>query len=196
MSLRFLRELNKINKMSNIGEMLRRYFAMNAFDGTLTSIGVIMGAFMAQVQEPKIFIITALSTAFALFISGFSSAYLAEGAERMRELHELEKGMLHSLKKSRLGRATRVLATEAALVNGLSPFLMALIITSPFILAHFSFIGIMMAIYVSISIALALLFFLGVFLGAISKQPFYLMGAKMLLAGMIALLLSTLLGAL
>lgn len=182
--------------MTNIGEILRRYFAMNAFDGTLTSLGVIMGAFMAQAQEPKIFLVTALSTAFALFISGFSSAYLAEGAERERELHELEKGMLHSLKKSRLGRATKTLAIEAALVNGASPFIMALLITSPFILAHFSVISLITAVYAAVGIALVLLFFLGIFLGRISEQSIWLMGAKMVFAGIIAMLLSTLLGAL
>jgi len=192
----FLQDIRKINMASNIGEILRRNFAMNAFDGTLASLGVIMGAFMAQVQDPKIFLITTLSAGFALFVSGFSSAYLAEEAERTRELRELEKDMLKSLKKTRLGRGTKILALEAAIVNGFSPLAMVFLIILPFVLAYFSMVSLEIAFYSSVIIALSILFLLGVFLGTISKQPFYLMGAKMLIAGMIAMLLSTLLGAL
>ena len=35
-------------KISNVGEISRRYFVMNAFDGALTMLGVIIGAHIAM----------------------------------------------------------------------------------------------------------------------------------------------------
>lgn len=189
----FFKNLHKINKLANVYEILRRYFAMNAFDGTITTLGVIMGAFIAGVREPKIVLITAISAAFALFISGVWSAYIAEEAERKRSLRALEKKMVHSLKKSRLGKSTKLIAVEAALVNGLSPFIMAIIILIPFLLSHFSILPVFSAFHYSITIALALLVLLGAYLAMISKQNVLVVGTKMLLAGLLAIVLSVLL---
>ena len=40
---RVFRKANQYNGIANIGEIARRYFAMNAFDGVLTIIGMLMG---------------------------------------------------------------------------------------------------------------------------------------------------------
>ena len=191
----FIEKLHRINKSANVYSILRRYFAMNAFDGTITTLGVIMGAFIAGVTEPKIVLITTISTSFALFISGFWSAYIAEGAERKRSLHVLEKTMLRSLKDSKLGRATKLIALEAALVNGLSSFVMAVFIIVPFVLSYFAGLPISYAFQYSIMIALALLALLGVYLARISKQNIITLGLKMVLAGLLAIGLAVLLKA-
>ncbi|GAJ22166.1 unnamed protein product, partial [marine sediment metagenome] len=39
----FLEEIENYNKIVGIAEIARRYFAMNAFDGVLTTIGVLAG---------------------------------------------------------------------------------------------------------------------------------------------------------
>ena len=62
--------LQEYDKLANIGEIARRYFAMNAFDGVLTIIGVLMGNYMARVNEPNIVISTGLATSGAMGISG------------------------------------------------------------------------------------------------------------------------------
>lgn len=195
MALSFFEGIHRINKTGNVYAILRRYFAMNAFDGTITTLGVIMGAFIAGVKEPKIVLITTIATSFAFFISGFWSAYITEEAERKRALHTLEKKMLRSLKKSRLGRATKIIALEAALVNGLSPFMMALIIIMPFMLAHSFAFSIYFAFQYSIVIALCLLGLLGAHLALISKQSILKLGLKMLFAGILTIALAVLLKA-
>jgi hypothetical protein len=40
---RALQQLQEYSDIAEIGEIARRYFAMNAFDGVLTIIGVLMG---------------------------------------------------------------------------------------------------------------------------------------------------------
>ena len=63
-------------------EIARRYFAMNAFDGVLTIIGVLMGNLVAGVSSAQIVLSTGLTTSGAMGISGLWGAYLTESAER------------------------------------------------------------------------------------------------------------------
>jgi len=191
----FFEKIHRINQTGNVYAILRRYFANNAFDGTITSLGVIMGAFIAGITEPRIILITLLSTSFALFISGAWSAYVTEKAERMRSLHDLEKKLLRSLKGTRLGRATKIIAFEAALVDGFSPFLVSLVIIIPFALAHLGLLPVMIAFQVSIMISLSLLGLLGAYLAVISKQGIFPLGVKMMFAGVLAIVLAVLLKA-
>jgi predicted membrane protein (TIGR00267 family) len=79
------------DKLANISEIARRYFAMNAFDGVLTIIGVLMGNFVAGVSDARIVLSTGLATCVAMGISGLWGAYLTESAERKRDLDELSR---------------------------------------------------------------------------------------------------------
>lgn len=168
---------------------------MNAFDGAVTTLGIIMGFFVADVLDVRTILLTVLATSFALFISGFWSAYLAEKAERMHNMIELEKKMLHSLKKSKMAKATRIIALEAAVVDGISPAIVSLFIVMPFFLAWASLVPLFFAFYLSIGLALLVLVFLGFFLGAISRQNKLVLAAKMVFAGMLAIAFSLLLDA-
>ena len=70
-SLRSVLELaREYNRLVNIAEIARRYFAMNAFDGVLTMIGVLMGNWMAGVDDARIVLSTGLATSVAMGISG------------------------------------------------------------------------------------------------------------------------------
>ncbi|MEM0360780.1 MAG: hypothetical protein QXK06_05610 [Candidatus Diapherotrites archaeon] len=186
----FFRKLHSVNRNASVYEILRRYFAMNAFDGTITTLGVIMGAFIAGITDPKIILVTSVSMSFALFVSGFWSAYLTEEAERRLALKNLEKKLLCSLAKSRLGRFTKIIALEAALVDGLSPFAMSLAIVFPFALASWGLLPVIVAFQFSVMIALCLLGVLGAYLAVISKQGIIGMGLKMLFAGLLAIFLA------
>ena len=97
--------MREYDRLANISEIARRYFAMNAFDGVLTIIGVLMGNFIARVSDPKIVISTGLATSVAMGISGLWGAYLTEAAERKRDIDELSKYTLRDLSTTRIGRA-------------------------------------------------------------------------------------------
>ncbi|NIS79605.1 MAG: hypothetical protein GTO14_05215, partial [Anaerolineales bacterium] len=129
---RIVDNLQRYNRFVNIGEIARRYFAMNAFDGVLTIIGVLMGNFTAGVKDAHIVVTTGLATCVAMGISGLWGAYLTEAAERQRELLELEQVTLTNLQDTRLGEASRAAVVIVAVVDGLSPFLAALIVLIPF----------------------------------------------------------------
>jgi len=188
-----LQRILEYDSLANIGEIARRYFAMNAFDGVLTIIGVLMGNLTAGVNNPKIVVSTGLATSVAMGVSGLWGAYLTETAERKRGLVELSSQTLTDLNDTRIGRASRVAAVIVALVDGLSPFLAAMLVLTPFFMVGI-FPAITWVYYTSLGMALLTLFALGLFLGHISHENLILYGAKTIIAGVVSIIISLLLG--
>jgi predicted membrane protein (TIGR00267 family) len=186
---RKLNELKEYSDIASIGEIARRYFAMNAFDGVLTIIGVLMGNYTAHVRDAGIVIVTGFSTSMAIGISGLWGAYLTESAERKRELDDLESRTLTDLSETKIGRASRAAVVVVALVDGLAPFLAALVVLLPFFFSGL-LADIVLSYYVSLGMALVVLFALGVFLGKVSKENLVISGLKMIGAGVVSILLS------
>ena len=182
---------NQYNGIANIGEIARRYFAMNAFDGVLTIIGMLMGNMSAGIDSAHIVITTGLSTCVAMGISGLWGSYLTESAERKHDLDELCQSTLTDLHNSRIGKASRFAAVVVSLVDGVSPFLAALLVLLPFFF-HSLFSSIQVVYFVSLGLALVTLFGLGIFLGKISKENLILSGVKTVVAGIASILISTL----
>ena len=188
-----LRRIREYDNLANIGEIARRYFAMNAFDGVLTIIGVLMGNMVAGVENPRIVASTGMATCVAMGVSGLWGAYLTEAAERKRDLDQLSQYTLTDLNCTRIGQASRAATVIVALVDGLSPFLAALVVLIPFFSAGL-FPAITWAYYTSLGIALLTLFGLGLFLGYISRGNLILYGIKTVIAGVVSILISFLLG--
>ncbi len=185
--------LREYDKLANISEIARRYFAMNAFDGVLTIIGVLMGNLVAGVNSAQIVLSTGLTTSVAMGISGLWGAYLTESAERKRDLGELNRVMLTDLTDTRIGRASRAAIFIVAIVDGLSPFMAALVVLLPFFLAG-NFEDLTWAYYTSLGLALLTLFSLGLFLGHISRGRMIVYGFKTVLAGVVSIVISFFLG--
>ena len=182
------------SKLANIAEIARRYFAMNAFDGALTMIGVLMGNYTAGVDSPRIVVSTGLATSVAMGISGLWGAYLTEAAERKREISEISEQVLVDLNETSIGRASRFAVAVVAVVDGVSPALAALIILSPFFVADL-FGQIQFVYFTALGLALLTLFGLGVFLGIVSKENIFVYGIRTVVAGLVSIAISYLLGA-
>jgi predicted membrane protein (TIGR00267 family) len=191
---RLLQRLREYDRLVNMSEIGRRYFAMNAFDGVLTIIGVLMGNFTVGVDEPRIVVSTGLATCVSMGISGLWGAYLTEAAERKRELDELSSYTLTDLSDTRVARASRVAVVVVAVVDGLSPLLAALLVLVPFLVAGL-FPTIAWVYYTSLGMALLALFLLGLFLGSVSQTNLLISGARTVVAGVISIVISLLLGA-
>ena len=165
---------------------------MNAFDGVLTITGVLTGSYIAQVRRAPIVIFTGLSTCIAMGVSGLWGAYLTESAERKRDLDELQNCTLTDLSNTKIGQAARMAVVIVALVDGLAPFLAALVVLLPFFFSSL-LADITISYYISLGMALAALFALGAFLGRVSKSNLVIAGLKMVAAGVASILLSYLL---
>jgi len=179
-------------RLSEVGQIARRAFANNSFDGILTMVGVVMGSFFVGVQDASTVLVTGLSTALAIGISGGWGAYLTESAERRHEIRELERLTLTELRDTKIGRASRLAVVLVAAVDGLSPFLAALLVVIPFFFAEM-LPDISYAYYTSAATALVALFALGTYLGNISRENVIGYGIKTSIAGVACMALSYLL---
>lgn len=149
--------------------ILRRYFVTNGFDGAFTMLGLMAGFYSSNRVDITVALSASLGTAIALFMSGLSSAYLSESAERRRELYDLEQALITDLSQSDYGEASRYLPAIVALVNGLSPLLISLLIMTPLWLSILGFNPPISPFLLAIVIAMACTFLLGIFIGSISR---------------------------
>ena len=158
----------------------RRYFVVNGFDGALTMLGLATGFHLAGEVALEIVIGACLGAAVALGVSGLSSAYLSESAERQRALSELEAAMVTDLSESAHASAARVVPLLVALINGASPVLLCLIIITPLWLARAGVALPLAPLPMAIATAFVCIFGLGVFLGRIGGASWLWSGIKTL----------------
>ena len=172
-------------RVSQAGNIARRLFVMNAFDGILIIMGVVIGAHLSGVTNPDVITTAGIGGSIAMGISGISSAYLAERAERRRDLKKLESAMLTNLEDTHFARASEFATVVVALVNGISPALGAIILILPYFLVPF--IDVDTAFYASLSLGLFCLFLLGIFLARISEERILISGLRMILVGLVTI---------
>ncbi|HDI01279.1 MAG TPA: hypothetical protein ENF78_02500 [Candidatus Bathyarchaeota archaeon] len=191
-----LRELRTHMKAGQVDEIARRYLVMNAFDGALAILSVVVSAYFAVgVQDPRFIVAVGLANCLAMGISGFTGTFMTERAERLRRLKELESLLLTDLEDTDLEKASLLASVYVALVDGLAPMVAAAVSLSPLIVAMLLPIDIKNAIYTALAINMATLFALGAFLGRVSKENIALSGLKMVLIGCGTALLCVLLKA-
>ncbi|MDH3561740.1 MAG: hypothetical protein OEN52_12405 [Gammaproteobacteria bacterium] len=161
--------------------IIRRYFVVNGFDGALTMLGLIMGFLISEPTSLTVIISACLGAAIALGVSGVSSAYVSESAERQRALMELEEAMVADLQDSYHGDAARWVPMLIAIVNGASPLVISLLIITPLWLSSAGIALPVSPLHASIVVAMLTIFILGVFLGQVAGVSWWRSGLRTLL---------------
>jgi predicted membrane protein (TIGR00267 family) len=164
---------------------VRRYFVVNGFDGALTMLGLIIGFLVSAPASLTVIINACLGAAIALGMSGLSSAYVSEVAERKRELGKLEGAMIADLRQSAHGEAARWVPLLVALVNGAAPLFISLLILIPLWLSQAGLPLPVSPLYIAIAIALMLIFLLGVMLGRVAGISWMRSGIQTLLVAVL-----------
>lgn len=170
-------------RITEADEIARRYFVMNAFDGSLTTLGIILGTALAHVQSPRIIIGAGVGASLAMGMSGFFGTYMTERAERTRKLKKLERAMVTNLDETVWDDASSFVSIWSAALAGLSPSLTAIIAVIPFMVAELGIISFNSALLGSIGVIFISLFILGAYLGRISEENIPINGLRMLLVG-------------
>ncbi|UCE14259.1 MAG: hypothetical protein JSV04_03550, partial [Candidatus Heimdallarchaeota archaeon] len=135
-------------------------------------------------QDPKNIIVPGIGATIAIGISGFWIAFLTEQAEQALEQKKLESTIFTDLNDTAYTRATQIVSYINSFVDGFSPFIFGFLILSPFFLVQFGLFDIQIGYIFSFSLAFVLLFILGVFLGRIAHQNWFVFGLKTILAGL------------
>jgi len=180
-----IEEWKRYYEISDVGTISRRYFVMNAFDGALTMLGVVIGAYIAGFLEPLTIITAAISGSIAMGVSGMSGAYMTEKAERTKELKELQRAMVSNLEHGLHHKSHQFATIFASLVDGLSPAIAAMFVVSPFFLTSYGIITVETAFYMTIVLTLILLTILGIYLAKISDESMIKYGIQMLVVGLL-----------
>ena len=180
-----LQQTKLLLRITSSRSIIRRYFVVNGFDGALTMLGLIIGFLVSSPAELSLLINACLGAAIALGVSGVSSAYISESAERKRALGKLEDAMISDLQESAHGEAARVAPVLVALVNGSAPLIISLLILTPLWLANAGILLPLPPLHAAIIVALLLVFLLGVFLGRIAGVSWLRSGIQTLLVAIV-----------
>jgi predicted membrane protein (TIGR00267 family) len=173
---------------------MRRYFVVNGFDGALTTLGLIMGFYVSEHVELSVVITSCLAAALALGMSGTSSAYISEAAERRRNLVQLEEAMVTSLEDSHHAKAVIWIPWLVALVNGIAPLFIALIIMLPLWLGQQGVLFGLQPLLAAMLMAFVIVFLLGVFLGRVGGTFWLWSGLQSLAVALVTVGLIYLIG--
>lgn len=185
----FFKELRRLARISDAHSIARRLFVTNSFDGLISTLGIILGGYLGDVRDPAIYIYTVTGGMLALGIfSGMIATYLSERAERLRELHETEKVMLHRLDDSIYAKVARYVPVYVAFWSGIGAFLLPLTTLTPFAIALYFGANCPLEIIIATSTLIALLelFFIGYYLGKIGGENKLLNGIKFVSIGLAA----------
>lgn len=169
--------------LTRSGTIARRYFVIGAFDGALTILGVIIGAYVAEGHaHPELArqIILGAGTAggVALAVSSAVGAYEAERVEHLLSHHKLEKAMLKHVEGDHK-EAIRVSISVSAFSHGIAPLLAAFVPLVPFL-----FLDLDEAVVAAIGVTLGFLFVLGAYLGSLIREMIVYTGLRFVIAGL------------
>ncbi len=178
-----MKELRFNFTLTKSGAIARRYFVIGAFDGALTILGVILGAYAAEGHlHPELaedlILYAGVAGGIALAVSSTVGAYEAERVEHILSHQQLEKAMLRPVEGTRK-EAMRVSITVSAIVHGVAPLLAAFVPLVPFF-----FMSLDNAVVTAIIATLAFLFVLGAYLGSLIKEMIVYTGLRFVIAGL------------
>ncbi len=200
-------------KLSDLGEISRRKFFNNCFDGALTCAGIVSGIFIIFLSPnafkftPQNVLITGIMTTVSIGLSGLWGAYLSEEAERKKKVSDLKREMAiveakidieeeakdekkNKVPRTLLEKAERFATIIASLVDGGAPAVGSMLPLIPF------FFGVTLTIFhflFSYVILAGLLVYLGIFLGNISGGGKLRYALHLVTAGIVTLLFGLLL---
>jgi predicted membrane protein (TIGR00267 family) len=187
-----IRRFRRLLGREEVQAISRRYFVSNGFDGTLTCIGVVVGAVLSGVSSGLLVIKIGLGAAIGLGTSAVWSVWEIERAETRAEILRMEQAMLTDLDDTRIEHEQRGVRAIHATMSGLGPLIGVLVPLSPFALEGSVFTMVEAAL-VAVGLGVALLGAFGAYMGSISGQRWYVAAARMGLAGLVVALLNVVL---
>lgn len=168
--------------------IIRRYFVIGTFDGALTILGIILGAYAVGKLSNDLILIAGMAAGIGLAISSAVGAFEAERIEIVLRHKEIERAMLSRVKGDR--EETQFISNLAsAVVHGVSPLVGILIPLVPFL-----FLPAIDAMYCALVLAHAFLFGIGAYLGGILKEMILYTGLRFVIAGLVTAIIIFLLG--
>lgn len=179
-----LSNVRRLLKKEEVRSISRRYFISNGFDGTLTSIGIAVGALLSGVPDGLTVFKIGIGAAVGLGTSGVWSVWEIERAEKRAEIAKLEDAMLTDLQESTLVTRKRAARTINALASGIGPLIGIIVPILPYLLEGIVF-TMTTATITAVGLGVGILFVFGAYMGSIANLDWRVAGIRMGLAGFV-----------
>ncbi|MFQ5907218.1 MAG: hypothetical protein ACE5JE_00085 [Thermoplasmata archaeon] len=168
-----------------LAQAFRRYFINTVFDSTFVAMGIVVASALVPGTTVGTVVATMFAATLALGISTGTSVYEAEKVEAEIRLRDLERAMLTTLDGTEATRALDVSRYFVVAVNVAAPLAVFLLTASPFLLSSSLTIGSIPTAFFSVTIAVAVLFAVGTYLGRLAGQTGWLEGLRMAVIGVV-----------
>ena len=179
-----LSSLRTLLRKEDVRAISRRYSVSHGFDGTLTCIGVVIGAVLSGVPDGLTVIKIGLGAAIGLGTSAVWSVWEIERAETKAEILRMERAMLADLDDTRIEHQHRGERLLHAIMSGLGPTIGIVIPLSPFLLEG-SILTMTEAAVGAVVLGVGILSAFGAYMGSISGQRWYVSAVRMGAAGLV-----------
>jgi predicted membrane protein (TIGR00267 family) len=186
------RRVTRLLGKDDVRSIARRYFISNGFDGTLTCIGIVVGAVLSGVTDGTTVVKIGLGAAVGLGTSAVWSVWEIERAETRAEIRRMERAMLVDLDDTRIQREHASARVLHATTSGLGPLIGILIPITPFLFEGV-FLTMVEAALVAVALGIGILGTFGAYMGSISGQRWYVAALRMALAGLVVAVINVVL---
>ena len=183
----------KTLRKEEAGSVIRRFFINTLFVSTFMLLGVIVGSAFITDANLGVIMLTMITSSIALGISTGVSVYEAESLEQELKISKLEKAMLTDLDNTKLTRQSRSIIITTMVINFLTPIFSCLVTILPYVLVMTQILEITFASWISVILALSILFAAGYYLGRIGNKNPWIKGLRMTAFGIIAFIIGLLL---
>ncbi len=166
---------------------MSRYLIRGVIDGSLSTLGIVIGASTAiglSSEAARIIIAAGIGGGVANGISNLVGAFAAEKTVAHKEMERIERAMLKrgAIRNSELHEETERRIISSGVVDALATIGGSLIPVVPFLVLFITpLLTSSLALWWSVAITLALFFFLGIYIGRVSRENLALSGLKMVL---------------
>lgn len=186
-----IKKFRDYHDLTDLSALSRRYFVIGTFDGALTVLALVVGAYVGSAGEASGGVIFAAGFAMGigLGISSFFGAYESERIERQIELEYLERQMLRKMEGTIHEEAVNFAILWSSFIHGVSPLLASWIPIIPFL-----FLDVHKAMIASIIIAFLILFVTGMYLGRVAEKNMFVYGLRFLAVGVITAVICQFMG--
>ncbi|ACV10327.1 protein of unknown function DUF125 transmembrane [Halorhabdus utahensis DSM 12940] len=179
-----LANLRELLKDEDVRSISRRYFISNGFDGTLTTIGIIVGSFLGGSQSSMEIVRVVAGGTVGLAASGVWSVWEIERAEKLAELKAVEEKMLTGLEGTALHDRKGDARKVNAMMSGLGPTIGMLLPIIPYFFVGVA-LSMMWATVIGVLIGVSLLFVFGAYMGNLSEQNWVIAGLRTGVVGLV-----------
>ncbi|WEL17627.1 MULTISPECIES: VIT1/CCC1 transporter family protein [unclassified Halorhabdus] len=179
-----LADLRELLEDEDVRSISRRYFISNGFDGTLTTIGIIVGSFLGGSQSSMEIVRVVAGGTVGLAASGVWSVWEIERAEKLAELKAVEEKMLTGLEGTELHERKGDARKVNAAMSGLGPTIGMLLPIIPYFFVGVT-LSMLWATVIGVLIGVSLLFVFGAYMGNLSEQNWVIAGLRTGLVGLV-----------